>query len=332
MFSQDPTAALGAATAARRVQAAFVTAQRILELPSPSGRALGADLFEPSGKARAQLVVHGATATPARFYRGLATHLADRGVRVLTYDYRGIGRSRAGSMADDPVQMHDWIDDAAFAQRWLQRLSPSLPVLALGHSFGGQIAPALCPDAPARAVITVGAQSGYLGRFPWPRRAQYWLQLHAALPALLHGFGYLPGWSGIGEDLPAGVATQWARWCDDEEYFLSELPWLRPRLASFGGPVLALSFTDDALAPLGNVRWLQRQLASATIHARHLRPADLGRRHVGHFGFFRPSARAGWDLVASFIDHVVDGRGDWAPPTLDELAVLADLQYGREAA
>lgn len=309
-----------------------MTPQRILELPSPSGRALGADLFEPRGRTRAQLVVHAATATPARIYRRFAYHLAQRGVRVLTYDYGGIGRSRTAAPADDPVRMQDWIDDAAFAQRWLQRLAPELPLLSIGHSFGGQIAPALCPDHPAAAVITVGAQSGYLGRFPWTRRAQYWLQMHAAMPALIRGFGYLPGWAGLREDLPAGVASQWARWCDDEQYFFSELPWLRPRLARFGGPVLALTFTDDAWAPLGNVQWLHQQLASAKIHHRHLRPADLGQSRVGHFGFFRPSARPGWDLVASFVAHVVERRGRWTPPTLDELAVLADLQHGREAA
>jgi len=69
-------------------------------------------LVHSTAPARAQVVIHGATAVPQRFYRDWATHLAERGAAVLTYDHRGIGRSRRGPLGRDRVIMADRIDDA----------------------------------------------------------------------------------------------------------------------------------------------------------------------------------------------------------------------------
>ena len=45
---------------------------------------------------------------PARFYRRLARYLAERGAAVLTFDYRGIGASRTGSLRKMTSGMDDW--------------------------------------------------------------------------------------------------------------------------------------------------------------------------------------------------------------------------------
>ena len=74
------------------------------------------------------------------------------------------------------------------------------------HSFGGQIATTLSPAADA--IITVGAQGGYVGRYDAPRKQWYAAVMRGLIPAITRGFGYLPGWIGLGEDLPPGVARQ----------------------------------------------------------------------------------------------------------------------------
>jgi predicted alpha/beta hydrolase len=56
---------------------------------------LSATLFVPRERARAgAVVINSATATPQAYYYRYAQYLARAGIPVLTYDYRGVGRSR----------------------------------------------------------------------------------------------------------------------------------------------------------------------------------------------------------------------------------------------
>jgi predicted alpha/beta hydrolase len=293
-----------------------------IEIPTTDGRPLAATLFSPTVTPRAHVIVHGATAVPQRFYRDWATHLAERGVEVLTYDYRGIGRSRTLPLASERVTMSDWIDDAQATQRWLANRRLDAPLVVMGHSFGGQIATVLAPAADA--IITVGAQGGYVGRYDARRKQWYAAVMRGLIPALTRGFGYLPGWAGLGEDLPPGVARQWARWCSHPEYLLSELPHLRARMAAWEGPLFALTVDDDTFATPKNVKWLLDRFESATIEHDDLRVADLELPAVGHFGFFRRSAAAElWPRVDAFLAQLT------APAVVsDEERILADLQYG----
>lgn len=294
-----------------------------IEIPTTDARPLGAVVFRPNTTPRAQIVIHGATAVPQSYYRPWATHLAERGLLVVTYDYRGIGRSRSGPLANEPVTMSGWIDDARHVQRWASVHGMGAPLVAVGHSFGGQIAPSLVPHADA--IITVGAQGGYVGRYASPHRHLLELYMRGFIPAMTAVFGRLPGWAGLGEDLPPGVAKQWARWCSHPEYMLSELPHLRDDLAAWSGPLFALSFDDDAYAALPNVQWLLDRFESAMIEHDHIEVAELAMGEVGHFGFFRRGAAAElWPRVDQFLARLGVG-----PPIVDETErVLADLQYG----
>lgn len=296
-----------------------------LSISALDERPLAVHRFEPSRPVLAQVLVHGATAVPQRFYGAWASHLAEQGIRVFTYDYRGIGGSRTLPLRDEPVDLLGWIDDAAVVQRTVIDLAPQLPTFAVGHSFGGQIAATLSP--PAAAVLLVGAQAGSVARFPWPRRSTLRATMAVGLPALAGVFGYIPGWAGLGEDLPGPVARQWARWCLHDEYYLGELPELRARLARYAGPVLAISFSDDDFAPLANVQWLLDRLEGAVVDHRHLAPAELGEAEIGHFGFFRrAAARRGWALADAFFARQL---GSAAQLESFESSVLADLEYGR---
>jgi predicted alpha/beta hydrolase len=294
-----------------------------IAIPTTDGRSLGAVLLAPNATPRAQIVIHGATAVPQSYYRPWATHLAERGAAVLTYDYRGIGRSVRGSVAHEPVTMSGWIDDARHVQRWARARASGAPLVAVGHSFGGQIACALQPAADA--IVTIGAQGGYVGRFARPQRHLLELYMRGFIPAMTAMFGRLPGWAGLGEDLPPGVAKQWARWCSHPEYMLSELPHLRDDLAAWSGPLFALSFDDDSYAALPNVKWLLDRFEGASIEHEHVEVADLELSEVGHFGFFRRSGRAElWPRVDRFLARL----GIAAPIVTEAERVLADLQYG----
>jgi len=117
----------------------------------------------------------------------------------------------------------------------------------------------------------------------------------AAIPALTSLTGTLPGWSGIGEDVPGGVAADWARWCRSRRYLLDHVDGAPQAFAAFRAPVDALAIDDDDYAPLTGVEVYASHLPGARVEA--ITPAELGLSTLGHFGPFRPDAHALWDRM-----------------------------------
>lgn len=285
--------------------------ERRLTLQSRDSVELGATLFEPRGHVKANLVVHGALAVPQRFYSRFAHAMAASGLRVLTYDYRGIGLSRPRSLRGYAANLTDWAErDLPASTDFLSQHHGDVPTFAVGHSFGGQM---LAVDERARRTLSgaflVASQNGYFGTFEGRYRYIAGLLWYGILPTSTRIFGYLPGFTGIGSDLPRGCAEQWATWCKSEQYFLSTHPEYAHALRRFDRPLHAVSFSDDWYAPRVNVEWLLGQYAGAQIHHEHVEPSDLGVQQVGHFGFFW--SRHGemlWPHVTGFVDSVLSDR------------------------
>jgi predicted alpha/beta hydrolase len=304
-----------------------------LILRATDGYSLGACLFEPVSAVAGTLVIHGATATPQRYYRRFAEFLAKRGVRVVTYDYRGIGQSRPASLRGYRATMTEWADVDARSVHWHVRARyGAQPVAILGHSFGGQLVGLIDEAREACGAIFVGAQLGYYGYWRGLQRIKMGMIVRAVIPAVSAAAGYLPGRMGIGEDLPRGVAEEWARWCSHPDYLISDHPDAQERFARFDRPIAFYSFTDDAYAPRSSVDALIRRLSSAVIDHRRLRPSDLGVGSVGHFGFFRPPFRdTMWMDVLDFLRDVFAGttpkpaRAARPACEVSEEEVLADL-------
>lgn len=261
-------------------------------IPARDGYPLAASVFAPAGPPRAAVVVNGATAVPRGYYAAFAEFLAERGAAVVTYDFRGIGGSRPARLRGFSARMSDWATlDMAGALAWARKAWPDAPLRAVGHSSGGWLL-GLCPEATAldRALL-VASQSGYWRHWPWPVRARRWLDFHVLLPGFAHAVGYVPGATGLGEDLPKGVTLQWARWCRTPTFTRDD------PLADYGRltfPMTAYAFADDPFAPPESVDALLALFTAARVEKR-LVPAEAG---VGHFGFFRPRHRALWDETA----------------------------------
>lgn len=301
-------------------------------------------MFEPHGRVHSNVLMIGAVAVPQRFYASFARHLARAGHRVLTFDYRGVGSSRPDRLRGFTARLSHWVElDYPAALTFLLDHYGEIDTFAVGHSLGGQSV-ALTPRADVlKGVVAVASQSGYYGNFenPW-KMALLWRGL---MPGLTRSFGYLPGFSGTGEDLPRGVAEEWASWCLSPSYFLGAHPEYRAPMAHFQKPMLMYSFSDDDYAPLVNVRWLQARYESALIEHRHLDPRELNLDHVGHMGFFRDKTSALWSEVVDFFGrcltheepvmrtyrhrHGVNDNDNDGTLRIDETELLADLAYGR---
>jgi predicted alpha/beta hydrolase len=317
-----------------RSEAALTTRPFLLE--AADGVALGVTTYEPAGAARATVVVCGATAVPASYYDAFARAFAAWGVRVVTFDYRGIGRSKPGSLRGFQASMTDWaLLDARSVLAHVRRRYEG-PLVLVGHSFGGQLIGLLEDARDVDGAILVASQLGYVGHWPLWERVKLEVVFAGVMPALTGTFGYLPGWAGMREDLPAGVAEEWSRWCRDPHYLMSEHADARARFARFDRPVLLYSFTDDDYAPPAAVRALVSALSQADLLHRRLHPSEIHAGAIGHFGFFRRRFESPlWREARAFVEDLVDGRPTFrdamrrAGALITEEEILDDLAYGR---
>lgn len=281
---------------------------RSLTLDATDGYALAADLFEPEGDPRAAVLIAPATGVPRGYYAAFAAYLASRGMATLTFDYRGIGGSKPASLRGFDATMADWgTKDLAGALRALRERFPSTPRLLVGHSVGGQIA-GLTPESDALdAMLFVSSQSGWWRNWSLRHQPSMVVMWHLLLPLATRIAGYTPMKRfGAGEDLPAGVGLEWARWARHPRYLMG---WhgTRPdlRYARFADrPIRAYLIGDDAFyAPPRAVAQLLSFYGKGAESIRRVEPRELGVKAIGHFGFFRDRFRetlwaeaAGWLL------------------------------------
>lgn len=260
------------------------------EFGATDGFRLAGTYFPQAGPLRAAAIIHSATAVPRKIYKGFAGYLASRGIATMTYDYRGTGQSRPVSLRGFQTTMADWAAfDATAAVDHMRERHSDVPLLWIGHSFGGQ-AVGLVPNNPlvSRALL-VAAQAGYWRLFHWPENYRVFLMLRMFARPLTHMVGYVPLWLGIGEELPKGVFLQWTDWVMKPRYFFDDAALgATANFANYRGALRALCFTDDSWATLPGVELLCSGFSAITPEIKVIAPADIGMTRIGHFGFFRP--------------------------------------------
>lgn len=72
-----------------------VTTEELVVASRGSGMIHGTLRTPPGSEPSAMVVIHPATAVQQRLYNGFASYLAEHGFAVVTYDYRGTGKSGA---------------------------------------------------------------------------------------------------------------------------------------------------------------------------------------------------------------------------------------------
>ena len=305
-----------------------------LSLTTQDDVRLGATLYTPDAAVVSQgtVLIHGATAVPQRYYAKFARYLAAQGIAVLPYDYRGVGASRPRSLRHFEAKMTDWAVDAEAAHAFLRSERPG-PLAIVAHSFGGQMVGLLDAYREAKGALFVGSQFGSFRHFPMPSRLRVEFAMRALIPAASAVLGYVPGKLGLGEDLPGGVAKEWAQWCLHPEYLLGHQPDAQARFDAYRVPSLYYSFSDDDFAPKGGVRAMLSKLRGAPLMHKRLRPSDFGGKAIGHFGFFRPRFEESlWKEAKTFLSRALagDAFGEFKVPKVDAESALFDYLFHRE--
>jgi predicted alpha/beta hydrolase len=258
-----------------------------VEFAARDGYRLAGTLYRPRTPNRRAVLFQAAAGVTQEFYGKFAAYLAGRGFAALTFDYRGIGRSRPAKLRGFKARMRDWADkDIGGALDYLARATHGVRLVGIGHSFGGQAFGIVPGNERYVAAMTVGAQSGYWKHWRGAGRAGMWFLTHVLLPGVSRSYGYFPSrLFGQGEDLPAGVAREWASWCRHPGYIVGALG-AQEAYARFTAPIRIYSITDDRYAPFKAVEAFLGFYPNAPRKVERVEPEKLG-GPIGHFGFFR---------------------------------------------
>lgn len=257
-------------------------------------------------EARGAVLISAGTGIRRQFYSRLAQFLAARGFSVMTYDYRGIGGSRHGSLRGLQADKLIWAErDMSAAWAELCSRSQGLPVYWLGHSLGGQLPGLVQGIERAAAICTVGTGVGIWWKMLKPYRWFCLFVWYLYMPLTIALFGYAPArLIRQGQDLPKGAALQWSLWCRSKDYFGKHLGAGRlARMAALRQRWWTIGFTDDPIANWQTIPHMMRFYPGARFQFDMYTPGELGLKEVGHHGFFRAGCEALWERLVGFYEN-----------------------------
>lgn len=287
-----------------------------LEFTCADGQPLCGQYWAPDGaEPEAVVVIGAATGVAARYYDRYAAYLACQGFAVVTFDYRGIGSSAPTQLRRFKARWYEWgmLDiDAVLENAHLNH--PDLPLHYVGHSFGGFGVGLASASRHVDRILTVGAQHAHWRDYAAGSRLAYWWRWHLLMPAVTIARGYFPGKKLKLQDLPYGVARDWARSPRDFTSLASKTARMamRSNQRSLTAPILAVAPSDD---PFASVRAMKRALAyhpnSRSMMVR-IEPEELGESELGHFALFHDRfAESFWRETVSWLRY-----GTWVLPGL----------------
>jgi predicted alpha/beta hydrolase len=286
------------------------TSQQKITITASDGFTLyGYELLPVNRHVAATVQLNPATGVKKEFYLRFAHYLAGCGYRVLVFDYRGIGESRSKSLRGFKATMLQWVvlDMNAITNFILQQYAQQ-PLIWMGHSIGAQLMGLIENRQHIQKVIAVNTSTGYWKHFRFPYNAGSWFLWNAFLPVTTRLLGYAPtSRYGLGEDLPTGVARQWARWCTSGHHFKNDLLALtgKPVLDDFTAPIQFVFTNDDYIATRNTVERLAAFYPAAAITYTEITAAQAGVTKIGHVGLFRQQVRQTvWPLLARMCDDV----------------------------
>lgn len=262
----------------------------------------------PVPATQAPVLICPATGVKQTFYLSFATWLGENGHPVLVFDYRGIGTSLArNDLKACKARKQDWGEkDMPAALNWLLKQTGQKQAILIGNSAGAQLV-GLMPNHKAIShLIAVSASSGYVGNVRFSMRIFAFFFVWIYIPLAVWLLGYLPakriGW---GENLPAGVARQWARWCRHPGYVENDFnkSIKKNYFKELTFPVSLVYAEDDPLATRKNVDDWLRLLPAAPKDIVLLHPKEVGGQKIGHIDMFRESRSAIWQRLLALTDQ-----------------------------
>lgn len=220
-------------------------------------------------KPQASIAIMPGVGYPKEYYLNFAKYLAEQGFAVAIPDYRGQGASKPESMRHYKIHMLDWAEqDMCEVINWLEAKNPSLPILLVSHSVGGQLMGLLPNYNKIKAAVFVGVGGGY---WPWTKGRAKRIGLflwYFFVPFSNFLFGYSRGTLIPGlVDLPKGISSDWRKWCCSPHYLFDYLGKDLPKgnYESMILPILNCRALDDEITTEKNSSMFMSYLPNAAI-------------------------------------------------------------------
>ncbi|WP_246189382.1 alpha/beta hydrolase family protein [Pseudoxanthomonas kalamensis] len=276
-----------------------------ITLTAVDGYVFAATRYPATGPLRGRIVMAGATAVPQGFYKRFAEYARERGYEVLTFDYRGIGRSRPPLLAGFRMDLLDWARlDLAAAVELMS--GSDVPLYVVGHSYGGHAFGLLPNHSKVDGFYVCGTGAGWHGWMPLGERLKVLTLWWIVLPPLTWWKGYCP-WKllGMGEDLPVDAYRQWRHWCGFPHYFFDDpdMRGIEREYAAVTTPIVAANALDDLWALPASREAFMQGYRNAPVACRDIIPGELGGK-IGHMGYFRQGAELLWGEMLAWFESL----------------------------
>jgi len=280
-----------------------------LSIMTERNQALAATVYRPKNEVQIAVMIAPATGIKRQFYHNFATHLAENGFGVLTFDNEGIGESLSSALAKCDASLISWgRHDMPAVLDALQDEFADATYHLIGHSAGGQLI-GLMPNYSALAsVFNVACSSGRIKNMSMPYKLKAMGFMDAFIPLANLTLGYTPSDKiGMGEPLPRGVSRQWREWCNGAGYIKTAFG--KSIQTHFYNditmPSLWLGFSDDDIANSKNMDDMIRVFTKMPVEKQFLDPKDFGLNSIGHMRYFssRTNAKAPqlWQIAVDWL-------------------------------
>lgn len=272
-----------------------------LFLKTHDGFPLAVKIFEPETANEKLLLVNSATGVKQQVYFSFANYLAENGVTVITYDYRGINESKPQKLRGFETTMRSWgTQDFKTLTGFIQKNYSSYRKFCLGHSVGALIL-GMNKDATIfEKFIFVATQNAYVGNLKWKIAATALLGFGIALPISTKLRGYFPADKfGLGESLPSGVAFDWQTLILNKKSTSRLFEKIEQDYSkTLAQPVFIIHAEDDPwVTKKGMESLMNNAYPNMQKVYQEIKVSESPKKEIGHINFFRNFNKNLWKIV-----------------------------------
>lgn len=272
---------------------------------APDGHRYAVEVH-PVEDAPAVVLVLPAMGVEAAYYGPVVDQIVDTGLSAVTVDLRGHGLSEVRARRGVDYGYHELaaVDLPATLDAVGSRF-PGTPIVALGHSLGGQIAclnAAAFPGGLAGIALIASCTVHYTG-WSFPLNLGILVRTQTARP-LVALFGYFPG-KRVGFAGAEGKQQMidWARNGLHGRYEIANSAYdFESLLAGVEIPILAMTLDGDHYAPPASTQNLLDKMPRAPVTRRHFTTADMDEPRLHHLRWAR-DGRPIADTIRRWVDE-----------------------------
>ena len=275
--------------------------EETIKIIAEDGYTLFGTLREPklSTDIKGYIQINSGTGIPEKFYRHFAKYLTQQGYVTVTFDYRGIGKSKPKKLRGFDATNFQWGTlDMTAVLNWGIEHYPDIDKIIIGHSMGGQLIGTMKNAEKIDRTIIIASGTGFWKDMPKSR-------LKFLMPFLWYVYipltSFVCGYGGAkkikqGENLPKGVALQWRKWCVNDDYWESDFnkETNANSFSKLNGKLKSISFTDDNIISAKANKKLLNYFKNVSIENKVIAPNDFNLTQIGHFGFFSKKSEKLW--------------------------------------